>query len=47
MNFSVIMTIQPLLEKATDLLWIVGNGLVIADLAGFMVILGLLIFEIF
>lgn len=47
MNLSVIMTIQPLIEKATDFLWILGNGLVVVDLAGFLVVLGLLIFELF
>jgi len=47
MNLSVIMTIQPIIEKATDILWILGNGLVVVDLAGFVMILCLLIFELF
>jgi hypothetical protein len=47
MNLPLIMTIQPIIEKAADILWFMGNGLVVVDLAGFVLILCLLIFELF
>ncbi|WP_018266354.1 MULTISPECIES: hypothetical protein [Methylosinus] len=47
MNLSVIMMIQPLIEKADGVLRLLGNGLVVIDLAGFLLILGALVFELF
>lgn len=47
MNPPVIMMIQPLVEKADGLLQLLANGLVVVDLAGFLLVLGILVFELF
>ncbi|TDX60926.1 hypothetical protein EDE12_11740 [Methylosinus sp. sav-2] len=47
MNLSIIMMIQPLVEKADGILQLLANGLVVVDLAGFLLILGALVFELF
>ncbi|BBU63338.1 hypothetical protein MSC49_32730 [Methylosinus sp. C49] len=47
MNLSIIMMIQPLVERADGILRLLANGLVVVDLAGFLLILGILVFELF